>query len=241
MKFPSGETITGLGKEAICSQCHQGRESSNSVTAAVTGIDADNATSRLAFKNIHYYAAAATLFGTEAKGGYEYPGTTYPGQNSHSLNTCIECHNQHSLEVDIAKCSTCHTTVQSTDDLKNIRMSSTDYDGDGDTAEGIYYELTGQRDYLLSAMQTYAKAFCGKAIAYSETAYPYFFIDTNGNGRADEDEAVATNKYDAFSPRLLKAAYNYQVSQKDPGAFAHNAKYILQLLQTSINDLAAAE
>ena len=36
---------------------------------------------------------------------------------------------------------------------------------------------------------------------------------------------------------MLKAAYNYQVSAKDPGAFAHNAKYIIELLYDSIDDL----
>src|SRR5690606_24465901 len=36
-----------------------------------------------------------------------------------------------------------------------------------------------------------------------------------------------------------KAAYNYQVSLKDPGAFAHNGKYIIQLLYDSVADLNA--
>ena len=40
-----------------------------------------------------------------------------------------------------------------------------------------------------------------------------------------------------WTPRLLKAAYNYQVSLKDPGAFAHGNKYIVQLLFDSIADL----
>ncbi len=29
---------------------------------------------------------------------------------------------------------------------------------------------------------------------------------------------------------MLRAAYNYQDSQKDPGAFAHNSSYVLQIL-----------
>ncbi|MFZ2098403.1 MAG: hypothetical protein WAV05_17360 [Anaerolineales bacterium] len=35
----------------------------------------------------------------------------------------------------------------------------------------------------------------------------------------------------------MKATYNYQMSVKDPGAFAHNAKYILQILYDSIQDV----
>jgi len=38
---------------------------------------------------------------------------------------------------------------------------------------------------------------------------------------------------------LLKAAYNYQYSQKDPGAFAHNGPYILQILYDSLEDIGA--
>jgi hypothetical protein len=36
---------------------------------------------------------------------------------------------------------------------------------------------------------------------------------------------------------LLRAAYNYQYVAKDPGAFAHNAEYILQILYDSIKDV----
>ncbi|NIN99737.1 MAG: hypothetical protein GTO49_33170, partial [Anaerolineae bacterium] len=55
-------------------------------------------------------------------------------------------------------------------------------------------------------------------------SYPYFFDD-------------AGERYAAWTPRLAKAAYNYQVSQKDPGAYAHGGKYIIQLLWDSIEDL----
>ncbi len=35
----------------------------------------------------------------------------------------------------------------------------------------------------------------------------------------------------------MRAAYNYQWVQKDPGAFAHNGKYILQIMYDSLKDL----
>jgi hypothetical protein len=47
------------------------------------------------------------------------------------------------------------------------------------------------------------------------------------------------NRYPNFTPRLLRAAYNYQYVQKDPGAFAHNPKYIGQILYDSLEDLSA--
>ncbi len=42
--------------------------------------------------------------------------------------------------------------------------------------------------------------------------------------------------YSKFTPRLLKAAYNYQYSQKDPGIFAHNLAYAGQFLYDSLED-----
>ena len=55
-------------------------------------------------------------------------------------------------------------------------------------------------------------------------------IDNDCNGTADDGEVSYPNKYVGWTPRLLKAAFNYQYSVKDPGAFAHNAKYVIELL-----------
>lgn len=90
-------------------------------------------------------------------------------------------------------------------------------------------------DALYVAMQDYAKDVVGTAIVYDSHSYPYFFTDTNGNGEADEDEA----SYSTWSARLLRGAYNYQYAQKDPGSFAHNPKYMIQLLYDSLEDLGA--
>jgi len=69
--------------------------------------------------------------------------------------------------------------------------------------------------------------------------HPYFFLDTNKNGQADPDEANGDNRYNAWTARLAKAAYNYQMSLKDPGAFAHGGLYIIQVLYDSLEDLGA--
>ncbi len=244
--FPSGIEVTGLGPESRCMQCHQGRESMMSVGQKITDAalpDDDTVSADLGFTNIHYYAAAATLYGTVAKGGFEYEGKTYDAKFDHvpGIGTCVGCHNQHTLKLRLEKCGECHDGVASYDDLKNIRMNGSlqDFDGDGDTEEGIYYELEGVRAVLLQAIQTYANEVSGVAIAYSPDAYPYFFLDTNSNGTADTDEAVRANGYNAWTGRLTKAAYNYQVSLKDPGAFAHGGKYILELMYDSIESLNA--
>jgi hypothetical protein len=238
--MPSGLVISGLGDESRCMECHQGRESKVSVDQSIADAavaDDDTPSDKLGFKNIHYFAAAATKYGTLAKGGYEYDGKAYDGMFAHvdGFTTCIDCHNSHTLEVKVEECKGCHEDVNTVDDLKNVRMagSGVDYNGNGDTEEGIYYELAGLQDTLMQAIQAYANDVTGKAIVYDANAYPYFFLDANANGAVDEGEG----KFDAWTPRLLKAAYNYQTSVKDPGAFAHGGKYIIQLLYDSIDDL----
>jgi hypothetical protein len=126
--------------------------------------------------------------------------------------------------------------VKTEEDLTTIRMSTTDYDGDKDTKEGLASEINAYRDALFAAMQDYATNVAKTPIAYNPNRYPYFMVDTNKNGKADPDEG---DQFRAWTPRLLKAAYNYQYSTKDPGAFAHNGKYILQVLYDSLEDMSA--
>ena len=136
-------------------------------------------------------------------------------------------------------CSGCHTGVESKDDHQGIRMSTTDYDGDGDAKEGVAVEIATMADALYVSMQAYGADVAGTDIVYDSHTYPYFFIDTNGNGTADSDEAAYANQYNAWTPRLLRAAYNYQYAAKDPGGFAHNGKYIMQALYDSLEDVGA--
>jgi hypothetical protein len=244
--MPSGLELTGLGDESRCMECHQGRHSTVSVNEALAevGVEDDTVSEDLGFLNIHYYAAAASKYGTLAKGGYEYDGKSYDGNFGHvaEFDSCIECHDVHTLEVRIEQCSACHEGVASVEDVQDVRMpgSLVDYDGDGDLEEGIFFEIDGLQQLLYQAIQAYADQVSGQAIVYDSAAYPYFFIDTNADGQPDEGEAVFPNQYDAWTPRLVKAAYNYQTSQKDPGAYVHGGKYHIQLLSDSIEDLNMA-
>jgi hypothetical protein len=191
---------------------------------ALRGKDLDTVDAKIRFKNIHYFAAGATLFGAEVQGAYMYEGKEYVGMNLHAsddgkANKCQDCHDVHALEPKVESCETCHDTTDPT----TIRETEVDYDGDGDVEEGISGEVATLADALFAQMQAYAEAH-GGAIIYDSHAYPYFF-GADGKG------------YAAWTPRLVKAAFNYQYVQKDPGAYVHNPKFVIQFLIDSIADL----
>lgn len=238
VSFPSGAVVAGLGAEARCMQCHQGRESTVGVDAAIEAAapaDDDAIIAGLGFKNVHYFAAGATLFGDEVKGAYQYADKLYQGRFGHEpgFDSCQGCHNPHSLEVKTESCAACH---EGSVDEYRMAGSTADYDGDG-TLEGIREEVEGLLELTYAALQNYAATTIGTAIVYDAGSHPYFFIDSNANGVVDEGEATSANKYATWSARLLRGAYNYQYALKDPGAFAHNGKYIIGILYETIADL----
>jgi hypothetical protein len=243
VEFPSGAVVAFEDSPAsnLCLECHQGRESTVSVNNLIEGLEVNSTSDQLRFLNIHYFAAGATLFGSEAMGAYQYEGKEYVGRFAHvpNFDTCIECHNAHALQVQVEGCGGCHQGVETEEDLRSIRMASEDFDGDGDTEEGIAGEIETMRETLYAALQDYAADVAGTPIIYDPASYPYYFTDTNGNGEADPEEAARENAFATWTPRLLQAAYNYQYSTKDPGTFAHNAKYILQVLYDSLEDLSS--
>jgi hypothetical protein len=255
VSFLSGVEITGLGPEARCMVCHQGRATKAQVDDQIARFDAEDPDRavlpiqdgdnqvRFGFINVHYYAAAVTLYGGEVMGGYQYDGKTYDTKFGHveSFDTCVECHNPHTTEVRVEACAGCHEGVASVEDLRGIRevSSAPDYDGDGDVEEPILDEMAALRDTLYGAIVMYAKDLQGTGIVYDVAAHPYFFLDADNDGAPDTNEEGGNVAYNAWTPRLLKAAYNFQVANKDPGAYAHGNKYIIQLLYDSIEDLNA--
>jgi hypothetical protein len=241
--FPSGAEVTGLGPEARCMTCHQGRESTVSVNKALQGKPDDAVDGKLHFINIHYRAAGATRYGTQVKGGYEYAGKTYAGyfQHNSKANSCQDCHGLHTVRVMPEVCAGCHkkTKIAARSDLAAIRHKAPDYDGDGDVKEGVAAEIAGLQQALLAAIAAYGREQAKAPIVYDGHAYPYFFNDRGNDGKAGPGEAIYPNRYQSWTPRLLRAAYNYQFALKDPGAYTHNPAYVAQLLQDSLADLGS--
>jgi hypothetical protein len=243
--FPSGKTASLGGKDAdgkfvaddsnICISCHQGRESTTSMNNALKGKDDNAVDAKISFKNVHYLGAGATLFGSEAAGAYQYADKEYVGQNQHPVNKCLGCHDAHALEPKLDTCKGCHQT----DKVEEIRApgNTTDYDGDGNVTEGMKGEITTLSDALFAEIQKYAAAN-SQPILYDTASYPYYFLDANNDGKPDTTDKGAVVAYNGnWTPKLLRAAYNYQYVQKDPGAFVHNPQYVIQFLIDSIADL----
>src|SRR4029450_1888316 len=90
---------------------------------------------------------------------------------------------------------------------------------------------------LYAAIQAYCAAAANSPAppsgasycAWNGAAYPYWYKDTNKNGIVDAGE-TSSMKFDSKS---LRAAYNYQFYGKEPGAWAHNNRYIVQILYDS--------
>ncbi len=165
--FPSGLAADLGDSSNLCAVCHQGRASKFTVDEAI----AAKPGGPYDFVNIHYFAAAATLFGTDVKGGYEYDDNssvgarTYVGRFLHAppyRDTCIRCHmgsgapdldeNRHAFEPKPAYCRACHASdIDDPSDpahpYRDIRFGilggtlGIDFDGDGDATEGLYYEV----------------------------------------------------------------------------------------------------
>ena len=243
--FPSGAVLDLDNSSNICMTCHQGRESGQSIDDEI----ADNPAGPYSFINIHYFPAAATFFGSEANGGYEYAGKSYVGQFSHTSSRadCEGCHVNQALQhnfILVTPTTSCGCHGDPLADFTTIRFPSpgVDYDGDGNDTEGIYAEIWGTTDQdsthpadassivgnLFAAIENYAVNVIGEAIQYDPGSYPYFF---------KEGETTYGNRYNIFDAKLLKAAFNYQMIQKDSCGYIHNAAYHLQLLIDSIEDL----
>jgi len=235
--LPSGVDHPVTTADATCVTCHQGRASGLSVDRATGTGASDTPNPELSFVNPHYAIAAATQLGGYGKTGYEYRDKTYTGRFLHAkpVETCLSCHNPHSLEVKQETCLTCHQTG----DPQAIRISRQSYDGSGDLTKGIRADINANSDRLMGLLTDYAAEVAGLGLVYDGASHPYFFADANGDGVADRAEGRGV-AYKAWTPRLLRAAYNWKYVNADAGIHVHNPHYALELLYDSTEDLMTA-
>ncbi len=234
--FPSGLMHPVQGVEASCMTCHQGRTAGNTVVEAVADLELDTPNPELRFINPHYATAAATWLGGYGGSGYHYDGKDYSGRFFHArpVSSCVSCHEPHKLEVAFEPCLTCHQA----DTPEDIRIARQSYDGSGDTSKGIQSDIHVNAALLLDMIKNYADDVAGVPIVYDGTRYPYFFADANRDGMMDQSDGVPVG-YNAWTPRSLRATYNWKLVTADPGNYVHNPPYMLELLYDSIEDLSA--
>jgi len=233
--FPSGLMHPVQGVEASCMTCHQGRTAGVTVRAAITDMDLDTANAELRFVNPHYATAAATWLGGYGGASYQYDGRDYSGRFFHArpVSSCNSCHEPHTLEVAFEPCLTCHQGESPQD----IRIARQSYDGSGDTSVGISSDIQANAALLLDSVKSYAADIAGVPMVYDGNSYPYFFTDANGDGVIDQSDGRNV-AYNGWTPRSLRAAYNWKLVTSDPGNYAHNPHYALELLYDSIEDLS---
>jgi len=233
--FPSGDTASFDNNSNMCMGCHQGRASGVTVADATPNSAVQTPTNydSYDFINIHYYAAGATLFGSVVNAGYEYPGSTYRGQNTfvglhtqdgRTLVDCVGCHmnasddtnqkQRHTFLPRVEDCNLCHSGSE----FRDLSGSPGDNFREIEALTGDLYEAI--QDYAINGLPQASPVF------YDPIAYPYWFKD-NGEG------ASFGNRYRDFDFDMLTAAYNYQVALKDPAGYIHNGNYIEQLLWDS--------
>ena len=233
--LPSGiEHPVAPGAQSACMTCHIGREAGVSVTKAVGEKDADTPDPSINFVNPHYALAGAMRLGSIGGGGFEYPGKSYSGLFFHArpINDCASCHDPHTLTVAEQTCLGCHESGAP----GAIRISRISYDGSGDLSKGIRSDIEANSALLLKTIQDYSVDIAGAPIVF-EHSYPYFFLDADRDGRGDRIDGKPQT-YKSWTPRMLKAAYNWKFVNADSGAFVHNPQYALELLYDSIEDLA---
>jgi hypothetical protein len=234
--FPSGLIHAVKGVEAACLTCHQGRSAGRDVSAAISGLPEDTPDASLRFINPHYATAAATWLGGYGAAGYHYDGREYSGRFFHArpVESCNSCHDPHTLEVAFEPCQTCHLA----ESIEDIRIARQSYDGSGNLGVGIKSDIEANAATLMALIEAYTDEVADSPVIYDGSRYPYFFADLNRDGAVDviDGQPVA---YASWTPRSLRAAFNWKLVTADPGNFAHNPVYILELLHDSIADLAA--
>jgi hypothetical protein len=261
-KLLVNRTYSNIGKSNLCLLCHVGRESGDTLTAVaalpISGVRFVNYTSQ-AFINSHYLTGGATLFGVSA---YPFPGMLYVANSAH---TGVEA--SPNLPVDNVTqgpCVTCHMQKITPISINGVVVNKPSHlftpelvpGGVCLGCHGAGFPPATPAD-VTTIKSGYGAALLALKVMLQENPFrkmywgsdnPYFFNDTNGNGKLDPAEINRNNGttkwHSVGSPvvdnkesgmRNLGAAFNYNLLAHDTGAFAHNPTYVKQIIFDSID------
>lgn len=232
-------TFPDISGSNLCLLCHTGRENGDSIAKKVGDF------SNLSFINSHYLTGGGTVFTVT---GYEYTGLDYTNPSSYmhdkiGLSTapvsgtgtngpCAGCHMSSSekhLFMPVAKDSGgTITSVTSTVCAK--------CHGSAMTAAALVEQETLLEEALEAlSVQLQQRGF------YFYNAHPYFYTaayvaggtntaQKNWLSTGDSDKTGATT-----GKKNMGAAFNYNLLEHDPGAYAHNRYYAKRLIYDSID------
>ena len=254
IEFPSGDFASLDDNGNMCMACHQGRSSTPDVDEA--RLDPNNIEQTplnypsYDFVNIHYYAAAASLFGDDVQGAYQYFNQTYNGRNNfpgihtaewaepgrlrgvpHGRQPRARCPaapeqtEKHTFMPAIEDCTFCHSdNGGGFQDLSGAPSRN-------------FRDVEQLKSDLLEAIEDYADVGGGlpnaSRVFYEGHAYPYWFHCDSDATCDNKVGANYGNKYVDFDFKMLTAAYNYVMADKEPGGYIHNAAYVEQALYDS--------
>jgi hypothetical protein len=214
------------------------------------------------FQDGHDLGAAATYFGGNAAGYYEYAITWDPGVNgsttkqylrvgNHSSAVCTSCHDAHALAIPTTfacgvGCHTPHANTGADQTMAGLRLKGLRWYMGG-TDQGVYQNYVQMKAFLYTAIQRYslAKGNVGAGtavICFNEAAGGDRFFLGSAEGHSDGTCPTTTpwgaaGSNTAYTPRLLRAVYNYRLLVQDPGAWVHNPRYVTEIMYDAIRDL----
>ncbi|PLX91185.1 MAG: hypothetical protein C0619_07865, partial [Desulfuromonas sp.] len=229
--FGDGVTLDypEIGASNLCVRCHTGRTSGENIASSTDDF------SNTGFKNSHYLAAGGQVF---AATGYVYGATPTGGYHEN-----IGVDNNQATGT-AGPCVTCHMGIDSADhswdvvSLDEITGEITAINSNACInchADLTPAELNAAKDAFHLALVDLKTALANNDI-YFLPNYPYFFSDPAGGfANAVKDWTVGGTK---VGKDVMGAAFNYNLFDHDPGAYAHNRGYALQLIADSIDYLA---
>ncbi len=263
--FPSGVSKSLGDSSNLCITCHQGNTYKQTVDDGPYPNDFRDF--NIHYFAVGAVLYGTEVQGGYEFAGKVYTGQKIFTNHDGRFDTCVECHmgsntpretyepSDHNVhKPNPEDCVLCHGQDISQPNpgadpskfkFSGIRPYTTpDYNGDGNTNESIKDEIKGLEATLYPLIQNYAANNIpgpDNYIIYSGPAYPYFFKDKPPyNGQVDPGEAIYPNMYTKFDLTLMRAAYNYQFSKKEPHGYIHNSRYIAELLVDSIESLGGS-
>ncbi|MCM2266012.1 MAG: hypothetical protein NDI73_12565 [Desulfuromonadales bacterium] len=227
-----------INQSNVCMGCHLGREIGQNVA---NDIDADGVRG---FINSHYLTAGASIFNAS---GYEY--ATYANFGFHqevgvggtagtgTAGPCVTCHmtsttpGSHSFSV-VTKDAADNITAVATTVCTNCHADMTPV------------VLEEKKEAFHLAMEQLRLALEARGMFF-QARNPYFFVGSGATAASFTDwQSVATaigTANPAAAPvdwrDVMGAAFNYNMLEHDPGAYAHNVDYALRLVADSVDFL----